>query len=1444
MLDWSHRRNTCYELQITYQTVHPRNWQAEVTFDFKALTSVAHDPEAYGLALARMLWGSELADAWALVRGDDQPFRLTCAPCDDELQALHWHWLRLPRGAVSRSPSVPRQATLTTWPFSALDERIAYAVRLPTNQPPPKKQLAKSDLHLALVAAVPGAGSSDALAALLPEEHPYPVTVLDSRAADAEALPSLENLARVLSQEKPTVLHLTAHGRVKAKTGETQLELVGPDGQPERVSDQAFIDILAVCPERPHLIVLAACHGADARAPSATPSNATPFQGLATRLVKELGIPWVIAAKGPLDMVLAERLFSRFYPALFQSGDIPTAFAKLFAGAGDVEDRLAPVVLCRTHEPLFRDDPRRLGRAAWRRGLERLMPALEGRIPEKKRNQWVTRIKEHLAQNLEGDPNPEDAFFVAVSAFYQRVFGADFRAMARGEAIPPDSFTGNPFTGLAAFDDTNANAFFGRAQEVLELCRVLESLGVLLVHGDSGSGKSSLLQAGLLPELRKRYPDLSILRIRPNEYYEIPTGAHATIIVDHLEQLWGHPGSNEAADVWLKDLLRQSNTQEGQRCWVIGMVRQNDVGRLLGLDIEQNRIKNALHLLKPLQGKALLQAVCAQAGTAGLLLEDRLKDALEREMEDAACMPHVQLLGARLVERREGLWLTFEAYEQLGRLANIIGNEAERVFSTMTRQEQEICGFILSRLVQIASFENERPKQFLLHHATLPELCPDQVKNETVVVLVDNLVNARLLVCSAHGLIALGHEAMVRHWPRLQMMLYDFAECAKQCRLLQPRVQVWLEEDKNEAFLQIGDHELSSIDDLVAKHHFAITGNERDFIEAGRRRLEKEAKEKKEQQASISRLNRYLIVAFLILFFGFGAYFQKAEQEHLVRSRKLARDAHIAADKGDYQDSLRAALDAAELETHFLFTPTVPEVDVALFRALAGHRPFVTLTQHDEPVRGVAAAGDWVASWGKKTLRLTHIDGERAHVVTAHKSRFHEHVLFSPSGDRLLVVSNRGEAVVYQSDAVQRAFTLGDGGAKLVAAVFSQDGEQIVTADKKGRLARWHGRTGALLQETEHQGRFDQIALHPREPLVLFSDMGAGLYLWRPDEAVVATLRSARSGKNGKSLRHIEWDPVGRNALFLDGRNRLFRQAVWPRLSKQPVKMEDAVSLFRVDPGRQQTAVLGMDYRLSVFDGETRNLSTKATTLPARGEAATRGIAANDGTFTDRGLSWAALYRNRPVMIWHIDSGLPVFQTPPSMQPRHFAVADGAVIVADVANRVHRFPRGSIAFSIPEAEAADAPLRLVLGQASLAEHEAVPAEQGHLVGGLRFFREGKKGSGLPEQWRSVFTRNKAGAILPEARVFLGLNDRAALVTVPGTSACAQLWFAHRERQNPRTMFDLPPARYRFARGSDARLHVLHPHGLTYVVTPQTRDRLVEAAAGRLGGPLGVVAGAQ
>ncbi|MDC5698553.1 BTAD domain-containing putative transcriptional regulator [Intrasporangium calvum] len=454
---------------------------------------------------------------------------------------------------------------------------------------------------------------------------------------------------------------------------------------------------------------------------------------------------------------------------------------------------------------------------------------------------------------------------------------------ARADVMPSDEA---PWPGLQPYGQDEARFFAGRERLVAELVARLATTRLLAVVGASGTGKSSLVQAGLVPALEAGVLPGSAswvrLTMRPGsaplrELARVALGGRQVDVGDVLAQLLSRAGGRDATaegaaprtvlvvdqfeEVWtsgaddaqVADFLRvlvDAVDDPAGRVSVVVVLRADYLTAVAEHPELARRLSESTVLVGAPTPDEVRRAVERPADRARITLEDGLADAIVTDAgAEPGLLPLLSTSMRRLWEDRTAGMLTFASYVGSGGLRGAIAHLAEDAFTALPTGQQDAARTLLLRLAGPGEgVAVTRRRVALAELEALPS--PDQRR------VADRLAEARLLTIS-DGFVEVAHEALFREWPRLSGWLAEDATSRAVQRRLTLAANEWDAEGREDAALWRGTR-LAGALELVSARPDEVTSVEQDFVEAARERAEAEQREVAERAARTARQNRRL----------------------------------------------------------------------------------------------------------------------------------------------------------------------------------------------------------------------------------------------------------------------------------------------------------------------------------------------------------------------------------------------------------------------------------------------------------------------------------------------------------------------------------------------------------------------------------------------------------
>jgi hypothetical protein len=412
--------------------------------------------------------------------------------------------------------------------------------------------------------------------------------------------------------------------------------------------------------------------------------------------------------------------------------------------------------------------------------------------------------------------------------------------------LPPDKA---PFLGLLAFQEEDSLLFYGRDRETAELLEKMRGGPFLTVVGDSGSGKSSLVRAGLIPALRRgRFHDgnawvgswrVAITRpgndpfgelaeslpdLKPEmpdddnkarfikgareelgEGFEglrsriaalVPRGTRTLLVVDQFEELFTGTDKLEKRRLFVDSLLAVARTETERPVHVVITLRADFYSRCWEHPELVNRMNACLYNVRRVGSEQLREVIEKPLALAGAEAQDGLVDDLLDDVgEEPGNLPLLEHALLQLWERRRDRTLTHDAYRKIGRLSGALKNHAEQVYNSLDAQGQAQARRIFLTLTQLGDASEDTRRR--VRSSDLPG-ADSRLKDPTEVLV--RLSKARLITgggdVAAEGKpedewVEVSHEALIRGWPRLRGWLEESRDAIRFERRLIRAAEEW-----------------------------------------------------------------------------------------------------------------------------------------------------------------------------------------------------------------------------------------------------------------------------------------------------------------------------------------------------------------------------------------------------------------------------------------------------------------------------------------------------------------------------------------------------------------------------------------------------------------------------------------------------------------------------
>jgi WD40 repeat protein/DNA-binding SARP family transcriptional activator len=712
-----------------------------------------------------------------------------------------------------------------------------------------------------------------------------------------------------------------------------------------------------------------------------------------------------------------------------------------------------------------------------------------------------------------------------------------------------------PFKGLQYFDEPDAGLFFGREGLTAKLVESVCALAVpmqsgmqpegrrslAVVVGASGSGKSSLVRAGLIPALRRRgtaapgedqewrihvitptaHP-LQALAMALTSGQESVTAAatlmddlsseprslslflaradphgNTLLVVDQFEELFTLCREDFEREAFIDNLLEATSPEPGAgRVTAVVALRADFYAHLAQYPDLRDVAAHQQEYIGPMTAEELRRAIEEPARRAGWSFDAGLVDLILRDAGDEpGALP---LLSHALLEtwkRRAGRTLTLQGYAEAGGVRGAIAHTAESVYRSLSSDEQALARDIFLRLTEPGEGTEDTRRR-----AAIDELTSQTGKARSVRAVLNRLAEARLVIL-AEEFAEVAHEALIREWPTLREWLDQDREGLRLHRRLTEAAQDWVMLERDPGALYRGTS-LAQTRDWAALHPAALNEGERAFLAASieseqrveseriagqqreleaARKLAEAERQRAEDGARSSALLR--LRSRIITVMGAGALALAAialfagARAEGERRLAVSRELSIAALNNLEVDPERSML----LALQALRQSDTPEARDALHRAVQASRLQLSL-RHDGPVEDAVYSPDGSRIATASDDGFVRVwDATSGAEVLRLETGPAAGVAFSPDGARLATADYAaGAATLWNAATGEKILTLTGHAGGVNQAVFSPDGTHLATAGEDGTARVWDLASGEPLFVLEgHTDIVGTVAFHP-----------------------------------------------------------------------------------------------------------------------------------------------------------------------------------------------------------------------------------------------------------------------------------------------------------------------------------------------------------------------------
>ncbi|MEL6308343.1 MAG: protein kinase, partial [Chloroflexota bacterium] len=808
-------------------------------------------------------------------------------------------------------------------------------------------------------------------------------------------------------------------------------------------------------------------------------------------------------------------------------------------------------------------------------------------------------------------PDVEDAFDAEMTADLSGGFEAGdagtinlnangFRVANFYSAVPS-----NPYKGLRAFGEGDTDQFFGREALVKSILEELadDNRRFMALIGRSGSGKSSVVRAGVIPALKRDAVPLaskwfySTMVPSDDPYREIsdallgvaifapdnwstllrstPDGLHALIqqmlpddgsevflFIDQFEELFTLTQDENIRNDFLTSLA-YAVSQPDSRLRLMLTMRADFFGYPLEYEAFAGMFSKHNEAVPPLSREQLRSTIVEPARLAGIIIEDMLVNALLDAVEEQpGALPLLQytltemvnelIAGADVTSGVSARRMTFSKYESMGGIAGALVQRANAIYDKLTPEAQDIARLLFLSIVTVAE---GKPTSRTTIWTDLQVDDRDLLER-----IIEAFSKYRLLSTDQDPVtraptVEVAHEALIQEWG----LFKDWIEANNESLRIRYELEVersrWLSYDKDTSFLATG-LQLAQFESLLTDDFVTLGKDEREYIIASRDEEDRELRDIRNRNQLLQIISTGFAIASI---FAFGLVFlsinlrddaisaqNRAENNLLIaRSRGLASSAIANLDQNDL--ALLLSTEAYQLDN------TYESINSLLLALQANPLLDTYLHGHVGGVRAVAFdnSGDYAVSVDTRRTILRWDLTTNTPIGDSLSGHGGEILDVAISSQNIIASASIDGTVRLWDFETGEELAVLEHPREVYSLAFSPDGAQLASSygvtDASGTILVWDIETNEIIEtiDNAHDDVIASLDYNNDGSQLASAGRDSMVKLWdTADYSLAYTLEGHGDGVNA-----LDFDPLG-NALASTGNDRAI--IIWnPRTGRQ-----------------------------------------------------------------------------------------------------------------------------------------------------------------------------------------------------------------------------------------------------------------------------------------------------
>ncbi len=737
---------------------------------------------------------------------------------------------------------------------------------------------------------------------------------------------------------------------------------------------------------------------------------------------------------------------------------------------------------------------------------------------------------------------------------------------------------GSPYKGLVNFEASDRDKFFGRDRWIDELADYLSKENVLLLLGASGSGKSSLVQAGIIPKLKDRWgsnqlvsfifePDVNPFEsfygsLLVNNYGQsaaklaqsvkedtliqvvksLKQDARWIIFIDQFEELFTRTPKKER-DVFIKSLLQLIRKSDASVKIILAM-RADFIDRLSPYpDFVKTIYKPHNHLLTEMDDIELRLAIAEPAARNGVIFEQGFEQVLIDQIiadfrRQAGSLPLLQYTLNELWQKEkekgnlQDRVLSIKTYQDLGGVTGALQKQAKEIYDQFNKQQQKAVEQIFIGLIDL---EGKEPVSRRADKAIFE-------KDEVQSYVLSKLIDKRLLVSKLlregdvkRATVEVAHEELLRSWEVIQNLIRENEEIIILGNRLAADAKQWDElrrKDSRKAPSELWNgSKLARVVELRAKEslpNLEVVAIE--FIQASEAQAERQRN--KQLRTAWGIAVGSLVAVVISGGLGLMAWSQKNQadinlaESQLNQAESMGRYSLSLFNEGKELEAFREAIKAGKIlqSQHAINT----EVLTALQILLSQGRLRKSLEGHNKSINSVSFSPDGkTLATGSydKTIKLWNLEtGKIIHTLIGHSDSVNS-VSFSPDSKILATGSADKTIKLWDVETGKEIRTLIGDNSSINSVSFSPDGKTLATGSGDKTIKLWNVETGKEIHTLiGDNSSISNVSFSPNGKTLASSGRDKTIKLWNVETGRIIYFLTGHNN----SVNSVSFSPDGK----------------------------------------------------------------------------------------------------------------------------------------------------------------------------------------------------------------------------------------------------------------------------------------------------------------------------